>query len=412
MWDEKKVYGLDLTTLGYCASGLVYIYAIWRHQLFDLVPVAREMLLDVLDEGILVIDPKGRIQDINAAACRMLQLEATDPVGKSVEQVGIKEPAFLGALPIFTPFQEIRIDSTPKAVVYTLSEYELFSHTGSRLLVIRDVTEQKEQESQLRRARVEAEENNRLKSAFISNMSHEIRTPMNTILGFLSLLDDPNLGEEDRQEYLKLVRGGGERLLNIINEIIDITRIDAGQVALHITDFDFNELAVNMFYFFKQTAEKKGLQYARVFDIPSEYAIIRSDKEKLYSIFTNLINNAIKYTQIGQIKLTCTLTSNALNFSVEDTGMGIPADQQQAVFDRFIQVDSANRRTQEGSGLGLAITKAYVDMLAGKIWVDSKEGKGSTFNLWLPLNRGISYPSTKKLYRQVNRHFSNKKLGK
>jgi signal transduction histidine kinase len=317
-----------------------------------------------------------------------LQLEADSPFGKSIEQVGIKEPAFLKALSVFTPSQDIQINSKPKASFYTLKEYDLSSHPGSRLWLIRDVTEQKEQDSQLRQANKEVEENNRLKSAFISNMSHEIRTPMNTILGFLSLLEDVNLGEKDRQEYIKLIRGGGERLLNIINDIIDISRIDAGQVALHISDFDFNELAVNMFYFFKQTAEKKGLQYVRAFDIPNEYAMIRSDKEKIYSIFTNLINNAIKYTQTGQIKLTCVLTSNTLNFSVEDTGIGIPANQQQAVFDRYIQVNSAGRRVQEGSGLGLAITKAYVDMLGGKIWVESTEGKGSTFYLWLPIEQG------------------------
>ena len=227
-----------------------------------------------------------------------------------------------------------------------------------------------------------AEESERLKSAFLANMSHEIRTPMNGILGFTSLLEDPGLTGEKQHEYIQIIEKSGIRMLNIINDIIDISKIESGLMKVHIKESDIKEQMEYIYTFFKPEVEAKGMKLIFRSTLPAKEAIIQTDREKLFAILTNLVKNAIKYSNEGTIEFGYDRVTNgddSLQFYVKDTGTGIPKDRQEAIFERFIQADITDTRTQQGAGLGLAITKAYVDMLGGKIWVESKEGKGSTF---------------------------------
>ena len=227
-----------------------------------------------------------------------------------------------------------------------------------------------------------AEESERLKSAFLANMSHEIRTPMNGILGFASLLEDPDLTGEKQHEYIQIIEKSGIRMLNIINDIIDISKIESGLMKVHIKESDIKEQMEYIYTFFKPEVEAKGMKLIFRSTLPAKEAIIQTDREKLFAILTNLVKNAIKYSNEGTIEFGYDRVTNgndSLQFYVKDTGTGIPKDRQEAIFERFIQADITDTRTQQGAGLGLAITKAYVDMLGGKIWVESKEGKGSTF---------------------------------
>ena len=227
-----------------------------------------------------------------------------------------------------------------------------------------------------------AEESERLKSAFLANMSHEIRTPMNGILGFTSLLEDPGLTGEKQHEYIQIIEKSGIRMLNIINDIIDISKIESGLMKVHIKESDIKEQMEYIYTFFKPEVEAKGMKLIFRSTLPANEAIIQTDREKLFAILTNLVKNAIKYSNEGTIEFGYDRVTNgndSLQFYVKDTGTGIPKDRQEAIFERFIQADITDTRTQQGAGLGLAITKAYVDMLGGKIWVESKEGKGSTF---------------------------------
>lgn len=253
-----------------------------------------------------------------------------------------------------------------------------------------DVTSKKEIEKQLISAKERAEQSDRLKSAFLANMSHEIRTPMNGIMGFAELLKEPNLSGEKQQKYIDIIQKSGTRMLNIINDIVDISKIEAGLMQVDIKDSNINKQIDYIYTFFKPEVEAKGIQFVIKKSLSTNKAIIKTDREKLYAILTNLIKNAIKFTNEGSIELGYYLINSSkpahLEFYVKDTGIGIPPNRQNVIFERFIQADISNLMAVQGTGLGLAIAKTYVEILGGKIWVESEEGVGSTFYFTIPYN--------------------------
>ena len=254
----------------------------------------------------------------------------------------------------------------------------------SMIGIIQDITELKLVEKELIDAKEQAEESDRLKSAFLANMSHEIRTPMNGIIGFADLLKEPKLSAEEQKEYISLIEFSGKRMLGIINDIVDISKIESGHMKVNITESNINEQIEYLYAFFKPEVEQKGMQLIYNNALLSKESIIKTDREKVFAILTNLVKNAIKYSDTGTIEFGYLLIGSELEFYVKDQGIGIPKDLQEAIFERFIQVDMGNKRAFQGAGLGLAITKSYVEMLGGKIWVESEPLKGSTFYFTLP----------------------------
>ena len=263
-------------------------------------------------------------------------------------------------------------------------------------------------EIELIAAKEKAEESDRLKSAFLTNMSHEIRTPMNGILGFASLLKVPGLTGKEQRKFIDIIEKSGDRMLSTINDIIDISKIEAGQVNVIISDINLNKQLDELFEFFLPEAKKKNIQLSIRNKVPKQQTNFKSDKEKLNSILTNIIKNAIKYTHDGSIEFGYSINEkdkkNELEFYVKDTGIGIPEERQNAVFNRFVQADIEDRQVYEGSGLGLAISKAYVEMLGGKIWVESVEGVGSQFYFTIP------FDSNNKKIPEKDAQDSNKRL--
>ncbi len=237
---------------------------------------------------------------------------------------------------------------------------------------------------ELLKAKEKAEESDKLKSAFLANMSHEIRTPMNGILGFAELLKEPNLTGEKQQKYVGIIEKSGERMLNIINDIIDISKIEAGLMKMNIQESEINKQMEYIYTFFKHEVEEKGMKLSLKNELPDEESIIYTDREKVYAILTNLIKNSIKYTHSGSIEFGYKKAGEYLEFFVKDTGIGIPKDRQAAIFERFVQADIADKMAYQGAGLGLSISKSYIEMLGGKIWVESEEGVGSEFYFTLP----------------------------
>ncbi|MCF8303690.1 MAG: tetratricopeptide repeat protein [Bacteroidales bacterium] len=241
-----------------------------------------------------------------------------------------------------------------------------------------------EVQEQLIKSKEKAEESDRLKSAFLANMSHEIRTPMNGILGFADLLKEPKLSGDEQQQFINMIESSGERMLSIINDLIDISKIESGQMEVMITTVNINEQIEEFYRFFEPEARPKGLKLYRNKALPDEKAVQKTDRPKLQAILTNLIKNAIKYTDEGHIEFGYQVKGDYLEFYVKDTGQGIRQNRLKAIFERFVQADLQFNNDKEGAGLGLAITQAYVNMLGGDISVESDYGKGTRFFFTIP----------------------------
>jgi hypothetical protein len=254
-------------------------------------------------------------------------------------------------------------------------------------------TERSKLLDELSEARLKAENSDRLKSVFLANMSHEIRTPMNGIMGFADLLKEPNISNEKQREYVDIIKRSGHRMLNIINDIIDISKIESGLMEVVLTDTNINEIMDYIFTFFKPELEKKQVQFSVRKSLPDNNDQLKTDHEKIIAILTNLVKNAIKFTNTGSIeigyKIVSLIHESMIQFYVKDTGIGIPKDKLNTVFERFIQVGTQDIKPKQGAGLGLSISKAYVEMLGGNIWVENNFNSrqkivGSTFFFTIP----------------------------
>lgn len=248
----------------------------------------------------------------------------------------------------------------------------------------RDITAKVRYEQDLINAKNKAEESERLKSVFLQNMSHEIRTPMNGIIGFLDLLKEPDLTEAEKEKYISIVEKSGQRLLNTINDIIEISKIEVNQVEVRHESMNIQDYMIYLKDFFNKDAASKGVELILSEYLQGKEAFIVTDRPKFESICTNLLNNAVKFTDKGSISFGCRSVDGKLIIWVKDTGIGIPASRLEAVFDRFVQADLNITRPHEGSGLGLSITKAYTEMLGGTIEVQSEQGKGTLFTVSFP----------------------------
>lgn len=251
----------------------------------------------------------------------------------------------------------------------------LFEGKKAMMEIFVDITRNKIFEGELIEARNKAVESDKLKSAFLANMSHEIRTPMNGILGFLDLLQDASLPQCEKEQFMDIMRLSGDRLLNTINDIIELSKIESDEMSTIYSEQNLNHCLMHLYEFFSVETNKKGIELS----IEKVDVVVKTDFSKLDSILTNLIKNAIKFTDKGSITVNCQQINNKLQFSVKDTGIGIASNKLKMIFGRFSQADNTLSRGYEGSGLGLSICKGYTNVLGGDIWVDSVLGKGSTF---------------------------------
>ncbi len=233
-------------------------------------------------------------------------------------------------------------------------------------------------------AKDRAEESDRLKTSFLNNLSHEIRTPMNAIVGFSQLLDEPNVSVQERTEFTKLIRESSNRLLGIITDLVNLSTVESGQEVLKEEKFNLNTFCRDTFGHLKPFTDAKKLELAIYLPLRDDYSIIIADKGKLRQILLNLLKNAVKFTKVGRIDFGYTIRSAEVEFYIKDTGIGIPPEKFKTIFERFQQADDSSSRVYSGVGLGLPISKAYVDMMGGRIWLNSEIGSGTQFYFTIP----------------------------
>lgn len=280
--------------------------------------------------------------------------------------------------------QEIRYIHLKAATMFIDQQF------SGLIAVFENITNQKIFEDELVKAKNEAEDSDRLKSAFLANMSHEIRTPMNAILGFSDLLSSNEYEEEEKKEFVEMIKSSGRLLLNLINDIIDISKIEAGELKIQKTSFPIVELLDEAYQTFKQQLERNNKTNVKLIlnhRDKIEHELITTDKLRLQQILTNLLSNALKFTSEGQIEFGVLCINGEFEFYVRDSGIGIPENKLEVVFERFRQADDSHTRMFGGTGLGLAITKNLTMLLDGKIWVESIVGKGTVFYFTLPGNK-------------------------
>ncbi len=347
--------------------------------------------VDMAAVATLWIGPDARILNVNRAACQQLGYSRDELLQMTVFDINpnFDEASWAehwdnlkhtGALTIES--EHLGKDGRLFPIEANLNYLE-FNGNEYNFAFVRDITNRKRIEAELRAAKENAEAASRAKSEFLANMSHEIRTPMNGIIGMTELALDTDLNHEQR-EYLESVRTSADSLLEVINDILDFSKIEAGRFDLDPVDFNLRDTLSDTLTTLALRAHEKGLELAChvLSEVPDK---LIGDARRLNQIVVNLVGNAIKFTEVGEVVVKADAKSRGkdkvvLQFSVSDTGIGIPVDKQRIIFDAFAQADGSTTRRYGGTGLGLTISSQLAQMMGGKLWLESEEGKGSTFH--------------------------------
>lgn len=359
-------------------------------------------LFNSIAQGVFYIDTRGIISTINPAAGKILHFQET---GKCTVMSFHDEWEFRGENNELILLHDYVLEGT-KNQGRTVTD-KLINATNRRnniqkwllinvipqqfgqvagfsevLVIVEDVTERKKAENDLIQAKIRAEESDRLKTSFLANLSHEVRTPMNAILGFSELLSDINKSDETSNFYIETIQNNSTKLLGIITDIIEISKIETEKIVLYTSNFELSSLVNVIRELYSSTAHSKGLELITMGFDPN--VIISSDEQKLKKILTILVDNALKFTDRGEINITCKLKPGVIEVHVVDTGCGIPAGKEKLIFERFRQADETYSRRHGGTGLGLSIAKAYIEALGGSISYKSSV-RGSDFFFEIPV---------------------------
>jgi PAS domain S-box-containing protein len=386
--------GIDHTPVFFSLTGLILTLAVYRFRLLELLPVARDAILDGLQEGIVVMDTQERMIDLNPAAIKILRIITRRRVGQPVVEL-IPQLSSLNHTPI-QEFQSLSDNGKVEWVEYNLEP--LLGKQGRQLgkiLTLRDITRRKKMESDFLNetnrlfkeaddARKSAEEANQAKSAFLANMSHELRTPLNAIIGFTRIVrrKSEEILPEKQLENLDKVLLSADHLLNLINTVLDIAKIEAGRMDILAATFRIEPL-IDLCINTSQPLLRPDVKLVKIID--ESISTAYSDQDKIRQIILNLLSNAAKFTHKGSITLSSTIKDEYLVVSVRDTGIGISEEALPRIFMEFQQADYTTTRNYGGTGLGLSISQNLAHLLGGEIVVKSEHGKGSTFSLILPL---------------------------
>jgi PAS domain S-box-containing protein len=382
---------LDYTPFAFTVSILLIANAIFRYQLFDMVPVARRTAVDNMRDGMMVLDMQNRVIDINPAATALFRQNATEMIGRSLGEFLQNQPHIIDS---FRDVSEVRTEVTVHAGerdrFYELHISPLLDgqeRMNGRLIVLYDITARKEAEQELARARDEALEASRFKSELLARVSHELRTPLNVILGYSEMLQEGIYGPLAEAQWLptqKIIESTGF-LARQVNELLDLAKLEVGQLSLHPEPFAIADLVQGVHERMQVLAKAKRIALVSQVqaDVPP---ILVGDPLRIEQILLNLVGNGIKFGREGTVTQSVFLSDEQqIILQVSDQGIGIPPEMREAIFEPFKQVDGSLTRLQHGTGLGLAIVKQLAELMGGSITVQSEVGQGSTFTVCLPL---------------------------
>jgi len=376
-------------------------------------------------DPMLVVDPTALILDFNSAFLEAFNVDPDVVYGEKIYRF-INRVHWRTSIKNFSDtwkkgylknleYQVVRPDGvTFDAEVSTGAIYDGKGKPESMVLILKNISERKEAERKILEAKYKAEESDRLKTAFLSNMSHEIRTPMNAIVGFSDLLADEQLGPEERRDFIAQINQGADDLMRLIDDIIDIAKIEAGQVNVHIAECFVRELFKELHLMYIQNIKrtgKEGVSIRLKWDWPLNELAIYTDPFRLKQILINLLSNAVKFTEEGEIILGIKEHPEGVYFYVKDSGIGIREEKQKVIFDRFMQGHETKTKLYGGTGLGLAISKNLTEILGGEIGVSSKSDEGATFWFILPRNEvPLKYEAALKAPSNNLRSWDDKKI--
>ncbi|MGO9387746.1 MAG: ATP-binding protein, partial [Methanobacterium sp.] len=351
--------------------------------------------IDQSPEAIFITDDNGNYVDVNKTACSMLGYTREELLSLSISEINVMDNPEdtashfqnlknAGSLRMEINIKKKNGDSLPielNAILLSNGRYMAFCS---------DITERKKVEYELIKAKEKAEESDRLKTSFLQNMSHEIRTPMNAIAGFSSLLITSFQDKAKLEKFAGIINQRCADLLEIINDILDIAKIESGVLPVNFEEFSIKDLFADLYALFieyQKRIGKQDIQFRLNDSCYPQATEIYTDKIKLKQIFINLISNAFKFTAEGEIEFGCKYDKNhSILYYVADTGIGIPIDRQKLIFERFVQLNQDLPYNAGGTGLGLSIVKGMLQLLGGKIYLESAPGKGSTFYFTLGQN--------------------------
>lgn len=395
----------DLTPISFLITGLLFFYAIFHFKLLDLIPIAGELLVEEMEDIMIVLDNNNRVLDMNKKAREFLLNNDTgkaDYIGSSIFSLAEHWNELTQAISNKTIiYARISFILAPRTIYFDLSKSELFDKRDVKvgeIIDLRNITDLEEALLEAKKAREAAESANRTKGYFLANMSHEIRTPMNAIIGIAEMLDTEDLSKEDQKRYNQIIIKSAESLLAIINDILDLSKVEAGKMELEKGIVELGQIMMDTLEIFNiSTANRSIILGCNIDETVPRY--LQGDAVKIKQILMNLIGNSVKFTKEGKADILLKYlgkkdNKNAIEIIIRDTGLGIPEDKLDAIFDNFKQADSSTTRKYGGTGLGLSIVKSLVELMGGSIKVESKLGECSRFIVSLELEDAAAILST------------------
>lgn len=397
--------GFDPTPLGFIVTGVAMLWSLYRYRLMDIVPVARDVIIDSMGDAMMVLDNQNRVVDINTTALKLLNTTPSAIIGKIAGQVLTPVQHLVEQFrDVLQAADQVTIGDDDKKRTFDLRISPLRNRHGDltgRIYLLHEITDMKRASQQIKAqyemlkatnqeleiARKKADESNRLKSEFLATMSHELRTPLNSVIGFADLMLSGMTGEliEKHKDYMIRIHSNGERLLSLINDVLDLSKIEAGQLELENTPFNVNELLQTVVQRIQNIADANGVALKSTLD-PKLPPLLMGDTGRLEQVMVNLVSNAVRFTEKGRVDITIEPANNKQwQIVVKDTGRGIPPEALEYIFEEFRQVDGSYQREHDGTGLGLAIVNRLVRLMNGTVRVESKLKKGSTFTVTLPM---------------------------